>query len=98
MRKNARLIMILSFVLFLVSCAINPVPFRGPNGNQAYSMRCPPAVGGLDGCYQKAGELCPDGYWIVGQSAKLSGVVVMPVGSGFMGVPIRHNTLAIECK
>jgi len=78
----------------LVSCAsIEPQEFRGPNGNIAYSMKCSGMGRTLDGCYKKAGELCPAGYTIIDRA---TGVVAVPVSGGFIAAP-QHN-LAIECK
>lgn len=78
----------------LASCAsINPVSFKGPNGKQAYTMRCSGMGRTLEMCYQKAGEVCPNGYNIVGQN---SSIVAVPVNGSFMAAP-QHN-LSIECK
>jgi len=78
-------------VLFVLGgCGITPTKFNGPNGRTAYSMRC---GNNLDACYEKAGELCPDGYDIIDRA---SGTVAIPYGKAFIAAP-RHN-LAIECK
>ena len=80
--------------LFLVSCAsINPVSFQGPNGKQAYTMRCSGIGRTLEMCYQKAGEVCPGGYNIIGQD---SSTVAVPINGSIMAAP-RQN-LTIECK
>lgn len=85
---------ILAISALLVSCAsINPVPFTGPSGNQAYTMKCSGFGRTLEMCYQKAGNLCPDGYNIVGQD---SSTIAVPVNGSIMAAP-RHN-LSIECK
>ncbi|KAB2869544.1 MAG: hypothetical protein F9K36_16650 [Burkholderiaceae bacterium] len=76
----------------LVACTtIEPQEFRGPNGKTAYSMKCGSR---MDGCYKKAGEVCPNGYNIIDRA---SGTVAVPVyGGGIVAAP-QHN-LAIECK
>lgn len=86
---------LLVFVSMLTaSCAsIEPEPLIGPNGNQAYAMRCSGMGRTLEMCYQKAGEICPAGYRIVGQA---SAVVAVPVNGSVMAAP-QHN-LTIECK
>jgi len=77
----------------MMSCAaIEPVPFIGPNGNQAYSMRCSGMGRTLQMCYQKAGVVCPDGYTIIGQN---SSTVAIPVNGSIMVAP-QHN-LTLEC-
>lgn len=81
--------------LLLTACAaVQPQPFSGPNGKQAYSMKCSGMGRTLDACYAKAGELCPGGYNIIDRA---SGTVAVPLsGGGFIAAP-QHN-LAIECK
>ncbi len=80
--------------LALGACAsIDPVPFKGPNGKQAYTMRCSGMGRTLEMCYQKSGEVCPNGYDIVGQN---SSTVAIPVNGSIMAAP-QHN-LSIECK
>jgi len=78
----------------LASCAaIEPKQFIGPNGKTAYSMRCSGMGRTLDACYQKAGEVCPNGYNIIDRA---SGTVAVPVNGSIMAAP-QYN-LAIECK
>lgn len=82
------------FLLLLSACAtITPKQFIGPNGKTAYSMRCSGMGRTLDACYQKAGEVCPNGYTIIDRA---SGTVAVPVNGSIMAAP-QHN-LAIECK
>jgi len=81
-------------VLLFAGCAsIEPSRFIGPNGRAAYSMKCSGLGRTLDACYQKAGELCPQGYRVVDRS---SGLVVIPVNGSIMAAPREH--LAVECK
>jgi hypothetical protein len=84
----------LAGAITLASCAIDPKPFVGPNGKAAYSMECSGSGRTLAACYQKAGQLCPAGYNIVGTT---SGTVAVPVyGGGILAAP--DYGLAIECK
>ena len=83
-------------IMFLAGCAstpIEPVPFKGPNTNQAFSMVCSGQGRTLAQCYQKAGEVCPDGYVVVGQGNSTLGV---PVNGSVIITPLQD--LAIECK
>lgn len=87
-------VLIIIAVVVLASCAsIEPKQFIGPNGNAAYSMRCSGMGRTLDACYQKAGEVCPDGYTITDRA---SGTVAVPVNGSIMAAP--QHSLAIECK
>ena len=51
-------------LLVLRGCGITPTKFNEPNGRTAYSMSC---GNDLDACYEKAGELCLDGYDIMAE-------------------------------
>jgi len=80
--------------ILLTSCAsITPEKFVGPNGKAAYSMRCSGMGRTMSMCYKKAGEVCPNGYSIIGRT---SGTVAIPINGSFMAAP-KHN-MAIECK
>lgn len=85
----------LSLPFLLIACAaVEPQPFSGPNGKQAFSMKCSGMGRTLDACYAKAGEVCPSGYLIIDRA---SGTVAVPLATGgFIAAP-QHN-LAIECK
>jgi hypothetical protein len=81
MRYFAMLLLILS------GCAVQPKPFTGPDGRQAYAMRC---GSHLDRCYEKAGQLCPSGGYDVIDRA--TGTIM----SGNVAAP--SHTLAIQCR
>ena len=72
---------IIGCLLFPGCASVEPVKFKGPNGKVAYSMRCSGMGRTLEACYQKAGEVCPDGYTIVDRS---SGIVGIPSNNGTM--------------
>lgn len=88
-------ITVVGVLFFLLSgCAvIKPQPFKGPDGGQAYTMKCSGFGRTLEKCYQKSGEICPNGYSIVNQS---SSTIAIPSGNSFIAAP-QHN-LTIECK
>ena len=75
------------FLLVLTGCAVELTPFRGPNGRVAYAMDCSDL--GIEACYQKAGEVCPNGYDILGQSDNVAST------GKFL---VSHARLAIECR
>jgi hypothetical protein len=78
----------------LAGCmSIDPTPFRGPDGKQAYSMKCSGFGRTLDACYQKAGEVCPSGYSIVDRSSGTVGFM----NQGNMMMAPQHG-LVIQCK
>jgi len=86
-------IIILAVILFISACGVEPVRFMGPNGNAAYSMRCSGFGRSLEECYQKSGEVCPQGYTIIDRS---SSTVIVPVNNSFNAS--TRQGMAIECK
>lgn len=82
-------------VSVLAGCAasVNPEPFVGPSGDDAYSMKCSGMGRDWDDCLRTAGELCPDGYSVVGQNSEAIGV---PFQDGMLIAPKRN--LSVECK
>ena len=84
-----------AFSGLLTACAstIQPQHFTGPNGRDAYAMRSSGLGRTLEKCYQKAGQVCPEGYDIIGQQ---TGTVAVPTYYGAVAAP-QHN-LTIECR
>jgi hypothetical protein len=87
-----RVLFLLSLLL-LSGCPIQPHPFKGPNGRMAYSMKCSGIGRSLDTCYDKASELCPDGYAIIDRSSE---IVAAPTSIGMMATTKQY--IAVECK
>ena len=86
--------LILIALVALAGCAqVVPVPFNGPSGKQAYSMKCSGGGRSMDVCFQKAGELCPTGYFIIERSNAIEGAAV----NGYASLSTRQ-ALAVECK
>ena len=76
--------------LFVLEGCVRTQEFKGPNGRTAYSMSCGNRLGA---CYERAGEVCPNGYDILDRA---SGTVAAPFRGGMVATQ-QHN-LAIECK
>ena len=85
----------LSIVLFgLIGCmSISPTSFSGPSGKQAYSMMCSGMGRTIAACFQKAGEMCSNGYNIIDRSSGTAGFM----SQGRLMMAPREQ-LAIECK
>lgn len=81
------------FSLALVACATSK-PIQGPNGGQAYFIKCGSAV--IDACYEEAAKVCPKGYTFADKQTGPNGMI-MPVGTSFMAVR-GPNTMLVECK
>lgn len=90
-----RLIAILTVcsAVMVTGCATSK-PVMGPNGSQAYYIKCGSAA--LDACYEEAAKVCPKGYVFADKQAGPNGMI-MPVGTGYMAVR-GPNTMLVECK
>jgi hypothetical protein len=87
-------IVAVSSLLVCWGCAsIEPIPIKGPNGRDGYTMRCSGAGRTLEACYQKAGEVCPRGYNVVSQDAS---TVAFGSGGNLYAAPQRN--LTVECR
>lgn len=95
-------ILLLSLLGVLISAGATSRQIVGPSGAPAHAIRCGAAA--LSACYEKAEEVCPNGYNILtsdgarylGQlgSANISG----GYGSASSVPVITPNNLLVECK
>lgn len=85
-----RRVLLLTPVLLAACVAVAPERFTGPNGHAAYYMKCSGMGRTLSQCYQKAGELCPRGYVVVGQESTA-------VMTGYDSSAVSRS-LTVECK
>lgn len=88
---------LLAALFALTACAspIIPIPYKGPNGRQAYTMRCSGEGRTMEMCNSKAARLCPKGYDTLPEKelkpnpqAKAAGIVE----------DLPQARLSIECK
>ena len=79
--------------VLLAGCATSK-PIQGPNGTQAFLIKCGSAV--IDACYEEAAKVCPKGYDMVDRQANPNGLIT-PAGNGFVAVR-GPNSMFIECK
>lgn len=94
------------FLLFLVSALLSAcatsTQIVGPSGTPAHAIKCGAAA--LSACYQKAGEVCPNGYQVLtSDGARYLGQLGNANVSGAYGsatsIPmIAPNNLLVECK
>ena len=57
-------------LIALAGCSVSPEKVPGPNGRDAYVMRCNGAGRSMAECLKAAGDLCPAGYDIVAQTSE----------------------------
>jgi hypothetical protein len=75
--------------LALLAGCVSVKEVKGPDGKTALAVKC----GDATTCYKKAGELCPDGYDLVGNNNQ--SYVGGTNGSVYGGTT---TTLVVECK
>ena len=76
--------------LALLSGCVQAHDVRGPDVKTARALKC----GDATACYQKAGELCPDGYDFVDKN-NANWIGSSHYGSVYGG---SETTLVVECK
>lgn len=87
----------------LASCkGVEPKEITGPSGGKAYSMECSGFPRTPEKCWQKASEICPDGYDIVNQQQQNlgGGTVFNVIGNTVIANNRNHTSsyMLIECK
>ncbi len=90
---NKYLMLVIASLLMTACASIDPISIKGPDGKQGYTMKCSGMGRTIEQCYQKAGELCSNGYIVVGQD---NSTIAVPVNGSIMAAPRRN--LTIECK
>ncbi len=85
-------ITLLSLVILMAGCAVQPLPTNGADGQQGYAISC---ISGIEQCYQKAAKLCSGGYDII-EHTHSSSILVPHYGQ----YPMTVNTdnLTIRCR
>ena len=69
-----------------------PQHFKGPEGHDAYTMRCSGAGRSWAKCYEHAGKLCPNGYNILSHDSDSYPIVTWNTISN-----VKTDTLVVEC-
>lgn len=80
--------------VLLAGCAVSVTPIKGPDGRQAYVMKCSGYMRDRQDCLVKAGELCPTGYIVVDDNSTTRGAVF----TGNAVLMARRDYLTISCK
>ena len=83
-----------SLLAFVATGCATSKAMMGPNGKQAYFVRCP--GGAIDTCYEEAAKVCPRGYVFADKGNNAPGVLV-PVGN-LLVAGRGPNTMLVECK
>lgn len=84
-----RTLLVVGLAMLVTGC-VDVTTTAGTDGRPTYTIDCD---GEPDGCFTKAGELCPRGYYLLDRKAGTSEV---PYTAGVIAAP--HTRLLIECK
>ncbi len=85
-------IIITGLTALMYGCANNPSPMSTSNDKQSYIINC---GFGINKCYQKATNLCPDGYDIIDHSKKIASLVPH---YGEYPMTVYIENLTVTCK
>ena len=86
----------LIFLIFLAGCA-SAKQVRGPNGGNAYEVKCGNAVKGK--CSSKAADLCPHGYTTMDRNADRYNDMTKVGNAGALEIKAdTTTTMLIQCK
>jgi hypothetical protein len=75
-------------LLVVSACAISQEMVM-PDGSQGYNISCDGSALSMGTCYQKAGDLCPQGYDILGQDGEAHPM-------GYSGGQLSGNTSYVQ--
>jgi len=84
-----RVILVVLITAFVGGC-VDVTAATGANGRPQYTIDC---NGEPDGCFDKAGKLCPGGYYL---NERRAGSSEVPYTAGVIAAPTTR--LIIECK
>jgi hypothetical protein len=88
--------LILIFLLALSSCASSK-QVKGPNGEDAYEVKCGKAV--KEKCAEKAADLCPHGYNLLERKPDSYGDQTKVGNAGMLEIKAdTTNFMLIHCK
>jgi hypothetical protein len=73
-----------------VAGCVDVTTATGPDGRPNFTIDCD---GESSGCFSKAGDLCPGGYFLIDRR---NGSTEMPHTAGVVATP--HTRIVIECK
>jgi len=94
--RNMKILIPILVVSFLGGCGtIDAKMMAGPNGTPAYSMQCSGMGRTLEACYEKAGELCSNGYLVLDKPSRTVGVTNPATGQFILA---EQQSLFVECK
>jgi hypothetical protein len=79
--------------LAVTACA-TATPIYDQNGEAAMLISCDGAAVPMSACYNKAAEVCPGGYFLLGSEDRHDGAIIGPYGGG----TINTKSVAVRCK
>jgi hypothetical protein len=75
--------------LALSGCAVTPERIAGPDGKDAYFLKCGVGMDAAKKCLIAAAQTCPGGYTVVDKTSQ-----VLPSQWG----PVSAITMTVSCK
>ena len=83
------------FAALLTGCATSS-QIVTPSGNAGQAITC---YSGITGCLEKASELCPAGYNLLGsEDQSHTGLIYNQWTGGYQTIQNNTQTIIVECK
>jgi hypothetical protein len=82
--------LLIASIATIVAGCVDVTTAQGPDGKKTYTIDC---NGETAGCFDKAADLCPGGYFLVDRK---NGTKEMPHTAGVVATP--HTQIVVECK
>jgi hypothetical protein len=80
---------VVSAVVLLAGCTVTPEKIAGPDGQDAYYMKCGAGMDASKKCMQAAAQACPSGYSVIDRNSQ-----VVPTQWG----PASVMSMTVTCK
>lgn len=84
-------------VLLLSGCATSTKMY-GPDGKEYFFIACDGAGVPMSICYEKALEVCPNGYYLAGQEKTVGSLQAAWTPQGGFAGQGMHKNITIACK
>lgn len=84
-----RTVLVAAVAALVAGCTVTPERIQGPDGKDAYYLKCGAGMDASKKCMQAAAKACPAGYTVVDRSSQ-----VVPTQWG----PASVMAMTISCK
>lgn len=88
---------IASACCYLLTACVSATPIRLSDGSMGQTIKCPGMARTMMDCYQKAGEICSQGYDVLGGDTQAQPFAIANSNGAFSGVSV-NRALMVRCR